>query len=161
MDRQAAEDFLYREARLLDEGKWREWQKLFTTDAIYWIPSNAADIDPELHVSFVYDNMQLLEDRLWRLESGRAVAQEVPSVTLHQIGNVEVEQSASDSLRLFSNLVLYEFRDNSQMRMVPLQIFPARCEHRLRRENDHWKICFKKVSLLTCDGEITDLSFLI
>ena len=53
MERSEAENFLYREARLLNTGKNREWQKLFTRDAIYWVPANDPDADPEEHVSYI------------------------------------------------------------------------------------------------------------
>ena len=34
------EDFLYREAALLDEWRLDEWQELLTDDACYYVPSN-------------------------------------------------------------------------------------------------------------------------
>ena len=44
--RPAVEAFLYREARLIDEGQFDEWLTLFTEDAHYWCPSNRDDVDP-------------------------------------------------------------------------------------------------------------------
>jgi 3-phenylpropionate/cinnamic acid dioxygenase small subunit len=161
MDRAQAEDFLYHEARLLDAGRWRDWQQLFTDDAIYWVPANKADYDPTLHVSFIYDNMDLLNERLGRLESPVCYSQQPPSTTLHQIGNVTVEEAGPDYAKIRSNLALFEFRNNSQRRFYPLQTFPAHCEHHLQRTADGWKIKFKKVTLLNCDGEIFDLTFLL
>ena len=161
MTRSEAEDFLYAKARLLDEQRWREWQQLFTEDALYWIPSNDIDADPEEHIAFVYDDMELLDERLRRLESGACHAQIPPSSTLHQIGNVSVEQAGDDQARVRSNLVLYEFKTNSQVRLRPLNAFPAHCEHHLRRVDGEWRIAYKKVGLLNCDGEITNLTFLI
>ena len=32
------EQFLYREARLLDERRFHEWVELFTEDVRYWMP---------------------------------------------------------------------------------------------------------------------------
>ena len=32
------EQFLYREAQLLDEGRFHEWLELFTEDVSYWMP---------------------------------------------------------------------------------------------------------------------------
>ena len=32
------EQFLYHEARLLDEQRLEEWLELFTDDATYWVP---------------------------------------------------------------------------------------------------------------------------
>ena len=39
--------FLYREARLQDEHRFDEWEALWTDDALYWVPANGEDIDPE------------------------------------------------------------------------------------------------------------------
>ncbi len=161
MNRSEAEDFLYREARLLNTGKNREWQKLFTEDAIYWVPANDPDADPEEHVSYIYDDMELLNERLGRLESEYCFAQQPPSITLHQISNVEVEANGGDEVTLRSNALIFEYRNNFQRRSYPMQTFPAFCEHRLRRQDGQWKIAFKKVALLNCDGEIHDLTFLI
>jgi len=161
MERSEAEDFLYSEARLLNSGKNREWQKLFTEDAIYWVPANDPDSDPEEHVSYIYDDMELLNERLGRLESEFCFAQQPASNTLHQISNVEVENGTDNEVTLRSNVLIYEFRNNGQQRFYPLQTFPAFCEHRLRKEGDEWKIAYKKVALLNCDGEIQDLTFLM
>ena len=161
MERSEAEDFLYREARLLNTGKNREWQKLFTEDAIYWVPANDPDADPTEHVSYIYDDMELLNERLGRLESEFCFAQQPASSTLHQISNVEVENGSNGEVTLRSNTLIFEFRNNGQQRFYPLQTFPAFCEHRLRKEGGEWKIAYKKVALLNLDGEIHDLTFLI
>src|SRR5712692_5476267 len=54
--RHKVESFLYREARLMDEHAYDEWLALWTDDALYWVPCNEDDIDPERHVSIVYEN---------------------------------------------------------------------------------------------------------
>jgi 3-phenylpropionate/cinnamic acid dioxygenase small subunit len=161
LTRADAEDFLYREARLLDEGHWREWQKLFMPDALYWLPSSAApEVDPDNYISIIYDDMDLLNERLGRLESGACHAQIPSSRTLHVIGNVMVSAAENHAV-VFSNQVIHEYRSNTQSRFYPLQAFPAHCEHHLRWHACEWKMAFKKVQLLNCDGEIFDLSFLI
>ena len=50
VDRHKVESFLYREARLMDEHAYDEWLALWTDDALYWVPCNEDDIDPERHV---------------------------------------------------------------------------------------------------------------
>ena len=37
--REAVEDFLYHEAELLDERRYRDWLELFADDAVYWMPA--------------------------------------------------------------------------------------------------------------------------
>jgi benzoate/toluate 1,2-dioxygenase subunit beta len=44
-DRAEIEQFLYKEARLLDTQKFEEWLDLFTEDACYWVPAGRDDID--------------------------------------------------------------------------------------------------------------------
>ena len=89
IDQHAIERFLYHEARLLDEGQLDDWLALLTPDAYYWIPCNANDVDPTRHVSLIYDDRQHLEDRIWRIKSGWAHAQDPPSHTRRIVGNVE------------------------------------------------------------------------
>ncbi len=45
--------FLYREAVLMDEGRYAEWFALWTEDALYWVPCNDDDIDPKRRVSII------------------------------------------------------------------------------------------------------------
>jgi benzoate/toluate 1,2-dioxygenase beta subunit len=139
----AVQEFLYREASLLDGRKWRDWQKLFDEEAVYWIPASLDDYDPHRHVSIVFDDRAMLEDRIRRLESGQAYSQEPASRTLHQVSNVTVE------------------RRDSQRRIEQVGVFPAACEHELVGEPGAWRIRRKKVVLLQCDGPIADLTFLI
>ncbi len=37
----------------MDEHAYDEWLGLWTEDALYWIPCNEDDFDPERHVSIV------------------------------------------------------------------------------------------------------------
>ena len=39
ISRAEAENLLYREAALLDEGSWDDWLALFTEDAVFWMPA--------------------------------------------------------------------------------------------------------------------------
>ena len=53
--RERIESFLYYEARLIDEHQYDEWLSLWTEDALYWVPCNEDDFDPERHISIVYE----------------------------------------------------------------------------------------------------------
>jgi 3-phenylpropionate/cinnamic acid dioxygenase small subunit len=161
LTRQMAEDFLYHEARMLDEARWRDWQALFTHDALYWVPASADPlVDPAFHISIIHDHMDLLNERIGRLESGACHSQIPPSRLLHMISNVVVAP-AEDFWVVTSNQVIYEYRANTQARFYPLQTQPAFCEHHLQWCNGAWKMKLKRVRLLNCDGEIFDLSYLI
>src|SRR5437773_1767250 len=78
-NREQIEAFLYREARLIDEHRYDEWLSLWTDEAIYWVPCNEDDTDPERQVSIIYDDRVRLGERVARLQSGAAWAQEPKS----------------------------------------------------------------------------------
>jgi benzoate/toluate 1,2-dioxygenase beta subunit len=132
------EAFLYREARLLDRQRFSDWLELFTPDAVYWIPSNSDDLDPARQVSIVYDDASRLRERVWRLESGLAYAQEPQSRTLHLVANVEVRRADGDEIEAESAFTVSEFRRDRQF------VHAGRCLHALRREAGELRI----VSLL-------------
>lgn len=161
MTRAEAEDFLFAEACLLDQGEVNEWRKLFTADALYWLPySRDVNVDPTKHVSIIYDDMEMLDERIKRLQSGACHAQIPGSRTQHSVNNVRVK-TVDGVVIIDSYLTLHEYRANRQDRFYPLQTMAANCEHKLVKQGGEWKMTSKKVVLLNCDGEIYDLSFLI
>ena len=88
-------DFLYREARLLDDRRWDEWLALYSPDASFWMPSWDDDDelvdDPHQHVSLIYyPNRKGLEDRVFRIKTERSGASMPEPRTSHFICNVEV-----------------------------------------------------------------------
>ena len=60
-------DFIYHEARLLDEKRLEEWYELYTDDAYYWIPVTPGQPDGVNHVSLLYEDKLLLNLRIVRL----------------------------------------------------------------------------------------------
>ncbi|MGH7966055.1 MAG: aromatic-ring-hydroxylating dioxygenase subunit beta [Candidatus Binatia bacterium] len=155
IDRQQIEDFLYREARLMDEHAYDEWLSLWTDDALYWVPSNHDDSDPMREVSIIYDNRVGLENRTTRLKSGTAHAQDPKSRLRRIISNVEVHEEANGEVTVSSNFLLGEIRRSKQ------DVFLGRTIHRLRPEGGSFKIAYKKVLLLNNDEVIDNLTFLI
>jgi benzoate/toluate 1,2-dioxygenase subunit beta len=155
LSRSDAEDFLYREARMLDERRYREWTALFTDDATYWIPCNGDGIDPNREISLAFDNLKRLKDRVERLESGLAHAQLPPSRTKRLISNVQIEDAGENEVTILSGFILYELRRSKE------RIFAGRYEHRLRRIDGEWKIAGKKVVLVNNDEVIDNLTFIV
>src|SRR5579883_2050738 len=105
------EQFLYREARLLDERRFREWLDLFTDDLRYFMvnrsnryppaskaiavldPSAAPDREDERAI--LDESKETLAARVARLDTGMAWAEDPPSRTRHLIANIEVEPGAA------------------------------------------------------------------
>lgn len=155
LTRTEAEDFLFAEVTLLDQGRHDEWLELFADDGLYWVPSNELDPDPDRHVSILYDTKEALEQRILRYQKGRLV-QEIPSRTLHQVGNVVVEphRVGDELVDVRAALVLHE------VHAARSSTFPAHCRYLLRPTADGWRIVLKKVAFLANDQYFPNLGFL-
>ena len=154
IDRTQIENFLYKESLLLDTRKFDEWLSLFTQDACYWMPCNDNDIDPNQHVSYIYDERQQMEERVWRLQSGLAYGQEPYSKTCHLISNVLVNEQRQDFIEVYANFMIQELRAGIQT------TFAGRYKYHLKPEDDVWKIFLKKVELLNNNEPLGNISFL-
>lgn len=155
LSRSEAENILYREARLLDDRRYREWLEMFGEDASYWIPCNGEGTDPEREITLVYEDLPRLRDRVDRLASGMAHAQTPPSRTKRLISNVEVGDSTEDAATVSSAVILYELRRGRE------RVFAGRYEHSLRRVEGNWKIATKKAVLINNDEVIDNLTFIV
>jgi len=154
-DRHQVENFLYREARLMDQHAYDEWFALWAEDALYWIPCNDDDIDPERHVSIVYENRRGLEDRIARLKSGAAYAQDPKSRLSRVVSNVEIEEMAA------GELIVHSTFNVTALRRRRMDTFAGRAIHKLRPDGDSFKIASKKILLINNDAVINNLTFLI
>src|SRR5579875_995031 len=102
-----------------------------------------------------YDDHARLRDRLDRLNSGLAHAQNPPSKTCRLVSNVQVEQTSTDSAAVTSAFILYELRQTRQ------RIFAGRYQHRFRYQDGRWKIQWKKTLLVNNDEVIDNLTFIV
>ena len=58
------EEFLYHEARLLDDRQFEDWMALFAKDGVYWIPAMPEQEDPLGEASIAYEDLQF-QTSLW------------------------------------------------------------------------------------------------
>ncbi len=153
--RAQVEDFLYREARLLDSRRMREWISLCADDIHYVVPTRRSiacsgrgyhrPVEAEFDTDYalVDDNRLQLEVRLMRLESGSAWAEDPPSRTTRLVTNVEVEQgAASDEYEVHSCGLLQRGTDD-----MGLEMLAYRREDRLRRTEQGLKLVQRTVLL--------------
>ena len=150
----SVEQFLYYEARLLDEQRLEEWLALFTADATYWLPLERDQKDPIQTSSLVYDDRTLLELRVKQARHPRAHARLPLARTVHQVGNIEIHDEEKGELKVHSNLVLVEFRAEKQ------RVWGALVEHHLRRASDGYRIAHKRVDLVNSEAELDGIAIL-
>jgi 3-phenylpropionate/cinnamic acid dioxygenase small subunit len=147
------EQFLFHEARLLDTGQLEAWLDLFTHDATYWLPLEQNQKDPFETSSIIHDDKTLLELRIKQARHPRAHARLPLARTVHQVGNIIVED-AKDEIRVNSTLQVIEFRNEKQ------RLYGALVEHRLRPANGSYKIAHKRVDLVSSEGELDGIAIL-
>ncbi|HKV56355.1 MAG TPA: aromatic-ring-hydroxylating dioxygenase subunit beta [Candidatus Binataceae bacterium] len=155
LSRQQAEEFLYEEARALDDGRYEDWFATLTDDARYWVPCNGEGVDPNREISLVYDDHARLRDRIARLASGMAHAQSPASKTRRLVSNVQIDEVEEDRAKVVSAFILYELRQGKP------RIFAGRYEHQVRLEEGRWKIAAKKAVLVNNDEVIDNLTFIV
>jgi benzoate/toluate 1,2-dioxygenase beta subunit len=113
---EAIRQFLYQEARLLDDKDWDGWLACYAPDAEFWMPSWDDDEtlteDPQTEISLIYyGHRGGLEDRVFRIKTDRSSATSLPEPrTSHNISNVEILEQVDGTCRLRFNWVTFSFR---------------------------------------------------
>ena len=148
------EQFLYHEARLLDAHRYEDWLALFSADATYWLPLEAAQKDPFETSSIIHDDRTLLELRVKQYRHARAHARQPLARTVHQVGNISLLETGAE-LRVASTLTVVEFRNEKQ------RVYGALVEHHLRRNGDTFAIAHKRVDLVNSEGELDGIAILL
>jgi 3-phenylpropionate/cinnamic acid dioxygenase small subunit len=140
---------LYREARLLDARAWDEWLALYAEDCVYWVPAwdseHELTTDPERELSLIYYASRAgLEDRVWRIRSGKSVASMPLPRTTHMIGNIELLRASTAQMELHSAWTTHVYLTKRKEH----RMFFGTAEHTLRRVGDAWLIARKKITLV-------------
>ena len=156
------EQFLYREARLLDERRFHEWLALFTDDVRYWMVTRSnlyprsskaiATLNPgrnddetaaEDGRAILDETKKTLEGRVARLETGMAWAEDPPSRTRHLIANIEVAPGGTPSeLGVYSNFIVYRSRSETEQ-----DFYVGTRRDILRRSDGALRISSRKITL--------------
>lgn len=155
---EAVEAFLYREARLLDENAYDAWLSLWDEeDVLYWVPSNEDDVDPATHISIIYDERGRLEERVARLSSRNAWAQDPPSRLSRVVANIELDREMSEP----ETAVVHSKFNLTELRRHRLATHAGRVTHHLRVVDGEFCITRKKVILVNNDSFLGNLTFLL
>ncbi|MGB1908115.1 MAG: aromatic-ring-hydroxylating dioxygenase subunit beta [Spongiibacter sp.] len=149
------QQFLYREARLQDSHAYDDWEALWTDDAIYWVPANGADIDPEEQMSIIYDNRSRIGLRIKQFHTGKRHTQLPQSSLGRVVSNIEILDANDSEIQVASNALIYEVSQRGET------VWATRNEFLLRRTDDGLRMARKKVVLVNNDQPMYTLSFLV
>jgi 3-phenylpropionate/cinnamic acid dioxygenase small subunit len=156
------EQFLYREARLLDERRFHDWLGLFTDDVHYWMSARSnryprlskaiAILDTERFaeaeaaedgLGLFDEDIRTLTARVARLDTGMAWAEDPPSRTRHLITNIEVmPDAAGPEVTVHCNFIVYRSRGETEQ-----DFYVGARADRLRRVDGAWKIASRRMVL--------------
>jgi len=155
---QALIDFVVREARLLDDKHYDEWNALFTGDGIYWVPLVPDQPEGGQHNSHLYEDNLLRTLRIERLKSPRAFSQQPPSRSHHLLQTPTVESFDAETNRY---VVRSEFH-YTESQGDELQSFVGTCFHYLCVEQGGaLRMSCKRVNLLNADAALPAVQLFI
>ena len=147
--RAQAEDFLAREALILDERRFRDWFALLDDEIDYDVPiriamRHYADEFPE-GAFRIKDCKTHIQTRIARLESDHAWAEVPPSRTLRVVGSVIVDRTGqADVISVVSAMILYRQRGHDELG----DVIPVRRHDQLRITDQGFKL-LKRRALIT------------
>ena len=111
--RSDVEEFLYREAALLDDWKLPQWLALFTDDAVYHVPTVdlPKDASPDTNLFYIADDRFRLGERVARLGKRGAHAEFPHSRTRHMVTNVLIDSQHGDELKVSAAFAVHRFKE--------------------------------------------------
>ena len=140
--REQVEDFLFREAALLDDWRLDEWVDLFTDDGRYVVPTtDLPDGDPKRDLVFIDDDITRLRARAVRLNSRHAHREYPWSRTRRFVSNVRVDETGDGELSVSANVLVYRFRAGEGAPYV------GSVDYILRRDNGDFRIAYRRAVL--------------
>lgn len=146
--------FLFHEARLLDERRWDEWEELFLEDGVYWAPASPEQPDPLNHVSLIYENQLLRKVRIARFASPAAPSLHPFPRTAHLVTNVMIDRydAKSGEAAVNSRFLMIEYRCDTQ------RFYGGAYRHDLVERDGEFRIRRKKADLVNSEGPLESSS---
>ncbi|GAA5121233.1 aromatic-ring-hydroxylating dioxygenase subunit beta [Haloechinothrix salitolerans] len=141
------EQFLYREADLLDSWRLPEWLDLFAPTGHYLIPAtDKPDGDPSRDLFLVQDDRFLLEQRINSLMKRSAHAEYPHSRTRRMISNVRVTGGSDELIGIAANFTVFRMRSGT------VDTYVGHYEHVVERDEQHGFRFMVRRSVLDLDA---------
>lgn len=118
--REEVEDFLYREARLLDEQRLHDWLDLVTEDIDYRVPvrttreRGAEQSEFSRDANIFKEEFASLDARIRRFDKEYAWSENPPTRTRRFVTNVEIKavREADDEVDISSNVLVFRAKED-------------------------------------------------
>lgn len=146
------ENFLYREAELLDERHFDEWLDIIAEDIHYYMPmrrnvkfgeQERENTSDESEISWFDEGKVTLTGRVKQINTGLHWAEEPLSRVCHVVSNVQILDVRGDEVTVKSRFIVYRNRLQDET-----DFFVGKREDILRRDSvTGWKIAKRKIIL--------------
>lgn len=149
-------DFVEHEAELADTHRFQDWLELWNRDrALYYVPYGDEE-EEQLRVAIIRDDYDRLCQRIQRLTSGSAHAQDPPSRLCRVVSRITMREGEGGSVVASSKFVCVESRPDREV------LWAGKAIHTVApRTNGGLELWRKEVRLVNAQKEIPALSFLV
>ncbi len=149
-------DFIYAEARMLDEGHFEQWLCLWMPDGHYWMPLDYKQTDPQLVTSLLYEDLFMLKLRVERLTGARTFSQKPKSRCHHVIQRPFIDHADHTAGRFVTNTSMHYV----ETRLDEQFLLALTATHELITVDGKIRIANKRVDLLNCDAAFGNIQLL-
>jgi 3-phenylpropionate/cinnamic acid dioxygenase small subunit len=149
--REALAEFVYEEARLLDDGEYEAWLALFGDSGRYWVPLDGRlQRDGDRYNAIADEDPVLLRIRVERLGAGRAHSQHPPSRCQHvlQRPTLVAEDPDARQWTLRTPFAYQECRGETSVTLFGHYV------HVLCQHDGALRIRLKRVNLVNADAAL-------
>jgi 3-phenylpropionate/cinnamic acid dioxygenase small subunit len=136
------EQFLYRQAELLDGKQWKAWVDLFADDGVYWMPPDASYKTWDGQPAIFAEDKNLMNVRMGRVLHPDAWSQRPLWGTNHVVSNVVVRKvSAKGDVEVTSRFHMLELRRDD------VRHFAGQYTHHLKKAKGGYRIKLQRVDM--------------
>ena len=144
----AVEQFLFRQAELLDGKRWQAYIELFTDDGHYWMPAAPEQTSGEGVPSIFYEDKDLMTVRMKRVLHPDAWSQRPLWGTNHVVGNViiETQDARRGDVTVRSRFHMMELRRDN------VRHFAGAYVHQLKKTGSGYRIKLQRVDMVNAQA---------
>jgi 3-phenylpropionate/cinnamic acid dioxygenase small subunit len=138
----AVEQFLYRQAELLDGKRWQEWIDLFADDGIYWMPPEPSHTTWDGMPAIFAEDKNLMQVRMGRVLHPDAWSQRPLWGTNHVVSNVVIDRLAANG-----DVVARSRFHMLELRRDDVRHFAGAYTHHLKKTRDGYRVKLQRVDM--------------
>lgn len=150
-------DFIYDEARMLDDGRFDEWLDLWTSDGLYWMPLEYNQQDENLVTSLLHEDFFMIKLRVERFKGERTFSQKPKTRCHHVIQRPFVDKIDTDAGEFVTHTAFHYV----ETRLDDQTLLAANARHDLVLVDGKLKIRRKRVDLLNSDAAFGNIQMFL